>query len=53
MRARGVTTNGPRMRENSWDITAHRSKFGTLVLVDDATTSDGHIVIDDVWIWDR
>ncbi|HEY5924946.1 MAG TPA: hypothetical protein VIV11_24865 [Kofleriaceae bacterium] len=44
---------GDVLREVSWDISAHRGKFATLVLVDDATTSDGHIVIDDVWIWDR
>jgi hypothetical protein len=43
---------GDTLREVSWDIRAHRGKFATLVLVDDATTSDGHIVIDDVWIWD-
>jgi len=44
---------GDVLREVSWDISAHRGKFATLVLVDDATTADGHIVIDDVWIWDR
>ncbi|HEX5062899.1 MAG TPA: hypothetical protein VFV99_26175 [Kofleriaceae bacterium] len=44
---------GDVLREVSWDISAQRGKFATLVLVDDATTADGHIVIDDVWIWDR
>jgi hypothetical protein len=44
---------GDVLREVSWDISAHRGKFATLVFVDDATTSDGHIVVDDVWIWDR
>jgi hypothetical protein len=43
---------GDVLREVSWDISAHRGKFATLVLVDDATASDGHIVIDDVWMWD-
>ena len=44
---------GDVLREVSWDISAHRGKFATLVLVDDATVADGHIVIDDVWIWER
>ncbi len=44
---------GDTLREVSWDISAQRGKFATLVLVDDATTADGHIVIDDVWIWDQ
>ena len=37
----------------SWDVTAHRGKLATLVFVDDATTADGHLVVDDVWIWDH
>jgi hypothetical protein len=44
---------GDVLREVSWDISAQRGKFATLVLVDDATAADGHIDIDDVWIWDR
>ncbi len=44
---------GDVLREVSWDISAHRGKFASLVLVDDATTADGHIVIDDVWVWDH
>ena len=44
---------GDVLREVSWDITAQRGKFATLVLVDDSTaTIDGHIDVDDVWIWD-
>jgi hypothetical protein len=44
---------GDVLREVSWDITASKGKFASLVLVDDATTADGHLVMDDVWIWDR
>jgi hypothetical protein len=44
---------GDVLREVSWDIAAHRGKFASLVFVDDATTPDGHIVVDDVWIWDQ
>ena len=44
---------GDVLREVSWDVTAHKGKFATLVFVDDATTADGHLVLDDVWIWDR
>ena len=44
---------GDVLREVSWDVSAHRGKFASLVLVDDATTADGHIVIDDVWMWDH
>lgn len=44
---------GDVLREVSWDVSKHRGKFASLVLVDDATTADGHIVIDDVWIWDH
>lgn len=44
---------GDTLREVSWDISAQRGKFATLVFVDDATTADGHIVVDDVWIWDE
>jgi hypothetical protein len=44
---------GDVLREVSWDIAAHRGKFASLVFVDDATTADGHIVVDDVWIRDR
>jgi hypothetical protein len=44
---------GDVLREMSWDISAHRGKFATLVLVDDATTTlDAHLTVDDVWIWD-
>jgi levanase len=43
---------GDVLREVAWDITALRGKFATLVLVDDSTASiDGHIDVDDVWIW--
>ncbi len=43
---------GDTLREVSWDIAAHRGKFATLVLVDDATTTiDGHLTVDDLWIW--
>lgn len=44
---------GDVLREVSWDISAHRGKFASLVFVDDATTPDGHLVVDDVWIWDH
>ncbi len=44
---------GDVLREVSWDISAHRGKFASLVFVDDATGPDGHIVVDDVWIWDH
>lgn len=42
---------GDILREVSWDISGHRGKFATLVLVDDATAMDGHLTVDDVWIW--
>jgi hypothetical protein len=44
---------GDVLRDVTWDISAHTGKFGTLVLVDDATAPDGHLTVDDVWIWDR
>jgi len=44
---------GDVLRDVTWDISAHTGKFGTLVLVDDATAPDGHLTLDDVWIWDR
>jgi hypothetical protein len=45
---------GDVLREVHWDIAAHRGKFATLVLVDDATTTvDGHLTVDDVWIWNE
>jgi hypothetical protein len=45
--------SGEVLKEVSWNIAAHRGKFGTLVLVDDATTQlDGHLTVDDVWISD-
>jgi len=44
---------GDTLREVSWNITAVRGKQATLVLVDDATASDGHLDVDDVWIWRR
>jgi hypothetical protein len=43
---------GDVLRELSWDIGELRGKWGTLVLVDDATTGDGHLTVDDVWLWD-
>jgi hypothetical protein len=43
---------GDVLRELSWDIGELRGKWGTLVLVDDATTADGHLDVDDVWLWD-
>jgi hypothetical protein len=45
--------SGEVLKEVSWNIAAHRGKFGTLALVDDATTQlDGHLTVDDVWISD-
>jgi hypothetical protein len=44
---------GDVLRDVVWDISEQAGKFGTLVLVDDATTPDGHLTVDDVWIWDR
>jgi len=53
VQAGGVPSlGGDVLRDVTWDISAHRGKFATLVLVDDATTSmDGHLTVDDVWIW--
>jgi hypothetical protein len=43
---------GDVLRDVTWDVSAHRGKFATLVLVDDATgTLDSHLTVDDVWIW--
>ena len=42
---------GDVLRELSWDISDVRGKQGTLVLVDDATAQDGHLDVDDVWLW--
>jgi hypothetical protein len=44
---------GDVLRAVSWDVSAYKGRFATLVFVDDATTTDGHIDVDDVWIWDR
>ena len=43
---------GDVLRELSWDLGELRGKWGTLVLVDDATAGDGHLDVDDVWLWD-
>jgi len=44
---------GDVLREVTWDISRWRGRVGTLVLVDDATAADGHLDVDDVWIWER
>ena len=44
--------SGDVLRDVTWDVSAHRGKFATLVLVDDATgILDSHLTVDDVWIW--
>jgi hypothetical protein len=54
VRSSGVPSlGGDVLREVVWDIREQTGKFGTLVLVDDATAPDGHLTVDDVWIWDR
>jgi hypothetical protein len=54
VRSSGVPSlGGDVLRDVVWDISEHTGKFGTLVLVDDATAPDGHITVDDVWIWDK
>ncbi len=42
---------GDTLREASWDVSELRGKQGRLVLVDDATTSGGHMDVDDIWLW--
>ena len=44
---------GDVLRDVTWDIGDLKGKQATLVLVDDATAGDGHLDVDDVWIWDR
>jgi hypothetical protein len=43
---------GDVLREVSWDVGALRGKQATLVFVDDATAPDGHLDVDDVWLWE-
>lgn len=44
---------GDVLRELTWELGEEvRGKAGTLVLVDDATAADGHMDVDDVWLWD-
>jgi hypothetical protein len=40
---------GDTLRTVTWDVTELSGKDGTLVLVDDST--EGHLDVDDVWIW--
>ena len=42
---------GDVLRELSLDVSSLKGKLATLVFVDDATAGDGHLNVDDVWLW--
>jgi hypothetical protein len=40
-----------RMEEVMWNVAPHAGKTGQIVLVDEETSSWGHLNVDEIWIW--